>query len=196
MYSKDMSQNVHSSTIQSNLHTRRYPMAELSQWSNRDGCNRNLEVGGGQRAKLLQESCSQDNSSGRRNCPGIRAWWWEKRQRGEVWASVVPLENGQAISPTAEWSRTRARWEMKPHELRWQIAHGFMCQAKCLRVCSQAMWSHCQISNWYIHFLSGNDTALDVEAIASGVRGDWGRRAQHGELWSQIGGWLTMNWGL
>lgn len=60
MYSKDMYQKVHGSTIQNNLQTRHYPMGEVSQQRLiSDRCNRNLEEGYGQLAKLSQEGSSE-----------------------------------------------------------------------------------------------------------------------------------------
>lgn len=59
MYSKDIHQKVHRSTIQNNLQTRNYPMDELSQWRLIwDWCTWDLEEGKGHLAKFLQDGSS------------------------------------------------------------------------------------------------------------------------------------------
>lgn len=93
-----------------------------------------------------------------------------------------------------------ACWEMKLHELGWQMAHGFLCQAKCLRIDSRAMWSHCQISSWYIYCSSGNDTStLYLEDHSSRGEGETVGEGSHTEVSEDllaIEGWLKMSWGL
>lgn len=123
-----------------------------------------------------------------------------KMDRGKRCESEWFLQGmARHLTPVQDKVWHGACWEMKLHVLGWQMAHGFICQAKCLRIYLLQGPVEPLPNYQLVHLLSKWKWAINLvfrRSQQQGRGGECGRRVPHGGLWCQIAGWLKMSWGL